>query len=319
VYVDVPFDLDDFAAADQAMLVAGQEVVTPQMAKQSIDDLVADALRYRDSTAYAELLRFIGGFRRYSPFNALLIHAQMEGAAYVAPASHWASRYARRVRPGERPIVVLQPFGPVLFVFDVSQTDAEPDAPPLPQSVVNPFAMPPLERVQPALGWALENAKADGVRVQMVSAGSQSAGCISLALPGSTQRVVVKQRPEELRHVPIRFETRINRDFDDTERYATLAHELAHLYCGHLGSEKDDRWPDRARVEEAVAEFEAESAAFIACRRLDDDAAMPPHLAQYLDENPEVPEGISLERVAAAAGAIAEMSLGWVKPRKRKE
>jgi hypothetical protein len=42
---------------------------------------------------------------------------------------------------------------------------------------------------------------------------------------------------------------------------------------------------------------------------------MPPHLAQYLDRCAEVPDGISLERIAAAAGRIVEMSAGWQKPR----
>lgn len=291
------------------------EPITPQMAKASIDDLVADAHRYRGSREYGNLLRFMGRFRRYAPFNALMIHSQMEGAAFVAPANRWRDGYGRRVRPGERPIVVLQPFGPVLFVFDVSQTEAEPGAPSLPEGFVNPFAMPPIQSAERALDWAVENAKADGVRVSMVSAGSFVAGCISKARPGPVQKVAVSRRPPEHREVPVRYETRINRSFTVTERYATLAHELAHLYCGHLGSDKADRWPDR-RVAEDIGEFEAESAAFIACQRLDDDARMPPHLAQYLDACAEVPFGISLERIAAAAGQIVEMSARWQKPHK---
>jgi hypothetical protein len=130
---------------------------------------------------------------------------------------------------------------------------------------------------------------------------------------------MVKRRPEELRQVPVRYETRVNHSFDPSERYATLAHELAHLYCGHLGAHEQDRWPDRGSVSTEVAEFEAESAAFIACQRLDDDAAMPPYLAQFLEGTPEVPDGISLERIAFAAGQVVEMSLDWVKPRKRRD
>jgi hypothetical protein len=68
-----------------------------------------------------------------------------------------------------------------------------------------------------------------------------------------------------------------------------------------------------------VAEFEAESVAFIACTRIDDTAALPPHLAQYLTENPEVPRGISLERVAAAAGRVIELAEDWLPPRRDRE
>jgi len=314
---DVPFDLDTYPSAAE---IAGPppDPVTPEMAKQSIDDLVADALRYRSSTAYADLLTFMGRFRRYSPFNALLVHAQLEGAAFVAPANRWAAKYGRRVKPGERPIVVLQPFGPVMFVFDVSQTEPEPGAPELPDGFANPFAMPPIVGVEPALGWAVENAKVDGVRVHMVPGGSLSAGCIRPARSAGMQSVMVRRRPPVYREVPVRFETEVNRSFTATERYATLAHELAHLYCGHLGSCDSDPWPDRGRVSREVEEFEAESAAFIACQRVDDTARMPPHLGQYLAGQSEVPAGISLERVAAAAGQVVEMSAGWINPRKRK-
>jgi hypothetical protein len=42
-------------------------------------------------------------------------------------------------------------------------------------------------------------------------------------------------------------------------RYATLVHELAHLYCGHLGTPDDGWWPDRQNLSLTVCEFEAES------------------------------------------------------------
>lgn len=309
----------ELTPANQAMLGGFHERVTAEMAKQSINDLVSDALQYRDSRDYHDLLRFMGRFRQYAPFNALLIHSQLKGAAFVAPARLWSEKFERRVKPGQRPIVVLQPFGPVMFVFDVSQTEGEPGAPSLPEEFVNPFAMPPMRGVQSALDWATENAKIDGVRVQEVSAGSLLAGCISTTRSGFSQRILVKRRPPERRDVPVRFETQINNSFSATERYATLAHELSHLYCGHLGGGKPDRWPDRRGVREEVAEFEAESAAYIACQRIDDSAEMPPHLAQYLGATPEVPEGVSLERVAASAGQIVEMSAGWIKPRKRND
>lgn len=45
------------------------------------------------------------------------------------------------------------------------------------------------------------------------------------------------RRPEETVKVPIRYETEVNRDLTPTERYATLAHELGHLYCGRAGDQ----------------------------------------------------------------------------------
>lgn len=42
------------------------------------------------------------------------------------------------------------------------------------------------------------------------------------------------------------------------ERFVTLAHELAHLYCGHLGPSHGDDWPDRRRLPAVAREIEAE-------------------------------------------------------------
>jgi hypothetical protein len=43
-----------------------------------------------------------------------------------------------------------------------------------------------------------------------------------------------------------RFRVKINRQLDRPGRFATLAHELGHTYCGHLGGDARDRWADRS-------------------------------------------------------------------------
>jgi hypothetical protein len=300
------------------LLVFGEEgrsSVKESEARRSIDDLVTEAHRYRSSNAYRDLLQFAGTFRRYSPFNALLVHSQRDGASYVAPAHRWRGDFGRLVKPGEQPLVVLQPFGPVMFVYDISQTEPFPGARPLPPEITNPYAMQTMTSVDPALSLTVENAKHDGVRVTLVPSGSLAAGCISRVSHGLSQRVQLKRRPPEWAEVPIRYETHLNDQFTPTEQYATLAHELGHLYCGHLGTPNPKWWPARSYVTDIVAEFEAESVAYIACRRVDARAVMPPHLAQYLHENPDVPDGLSLDRVMTAAGRVVEMANQRVKPR----
>jgi hypothetical protein len=43
----------------------------------------------------------------------------------------------------------------------------------------------------------------------------------------------------------IRFEIVVNRNLPLLDRYATLAYELGHLLCGHLGARPEELWPDR--------------------------------------------------------------------------
>ncbi len=107
----------------------------------------------------------------------------------------------------------------------------------------------------------------------------------------------------------MRFALELSAAHRGLTRYATLCHELAHLYCGHLGTPNEKWWPDRHRVvDHRTAEFEAESVSAIAVWRLDPSAAMPPYLAQHLSSEPDVPPRMSLERVTQAAGLVCRMA-----------
>ena len=74
-------------------------------ARVALDELFALAHKYNSSEAYLELMRFVGRFRFYSPFNAMLIHTQMPGAQFVCTALRWQRDYHREIKIGARPIV----------------------------------------------------------------------------------------------------------------------------------------------------------------------------------------------------------------------
>src|SRR5258708_17420970 len=101
-------------------------------ARRALDDLFANARQFNLSAAYFDLVQFVGRFHFYSPFNAMLIYIQMPGARYVATARRWGGDFRRHAHVGARPIVILHPMGPVLFVFAVSDTAPMSRAPPLP-------------------------------------------------------------------------------------------------------------------------------------------------------------------------------------------
>src|ERR1700730_9993402 len=85
-------------------------------ARTRIDELFARAGKYNSSDAYLELMRFVGRVRFYSPFNAMLIYTQMPGAHFVCTARRWRKDYRREIKVSARPIVILEPMGPILFV-----------------------------------------------------------------------------------------------------------------------------------------------------------------------------------------------------------
>lgn len=289
-----------------------------EVVRRSLDELYELARRYRSSSEYMELMRFVVRFRFYSPFNALLVQIQMPGATYAAPAHRWRRDYGRRIKAGGRPLVILQPMGPVMFVFDVSDTEPEDEAPPLPRDVTHPFETR-AGRVGSELDRVVENAKRDGVHVIPRDAGSQSAGAIRTVKDGRYLKVVAKHGPPvELVQVPLRYELFLNSDHSREATYATAAHELAHLYCGHVGTPNPSWWPDRRGLSDDLREFEAESVCFLLCGRLGIDNPSEEYLSQYAAKFKESP-AISLESVMKAAGLIERMGREHLKPRKDKE
>jgi hypothetical protein len=201
-----------------------------------------------------------------------------------------------------------------MFAFDVSDTEPLPDAPPLPREVTSPFEVRG-GTIGNELERTIENAKRDGVRVSLRSAGSQSAGQIGIATTTASLEIVVRLRPKfESVRVPVRYETLLNSAHSHEVQYATLVHELAHLYCGHLGTPNQSWWPGRSHLSVNVREFEAESVCYLVCRRLGIDNPSEKYLAGYVEHNSVVPE-ISLECVMTASGMIEKMGRERLKPR----
>ena len=288
-------------------------------AKRALDELFSLTFRYKTSKSYQELLRFVSGFRFYSPFNAMLVHIQMSGATFVAPPHRWLREYGRSIKPNARPLVILQPMGPVMFVFDASDTEPVGGAQRLPLEVENPFevrhgnAGGRLEEV-------IENAKRDGVRITQSRGGSQSAGSMRLVDAGvllsqQFQAGSDKDRKPVVVAVPVRYDLVVNANHSREAQYVTISHELAHLYCGHLGT-PDKRWrPDRLGLDRDIQESEAESLAFLVCARSGIGNPSETYLASYVQDQERVLP-ISLDCVMKAAGLIETMSQQRMMPRK---
>ena len=289
-------------------------------AQESIDYLLRQAVQYGSSADYAQLLRSVAGFHEYSPYNAMLAQLQLAGAHYVLPPQQWDARYRRSIKPGAQPIVVLRPFGPVMFVFDVSQTEEREDSRPVPKGIENPFQMPDIGGARQRLNNLIATTKADSVRVEVTPRGSQAAGRIQSVSTRDTQAVLRRKRPHQVwDNVPVRYLSIINANLSDTEQLTTLAHELGHLYCGHVGTHDEQRWPSRLGLSEEAVEIEAESVAYLVCLRVDSSTVMPPHLHQYVDARAPLPS-IDVARVVAAAGRVLELSSGTLprEPRTKK-
>jgi hypothetical protein len=287
-------------------------------AKRALDELFTLTCQYRSCKSYHELLQFVARFQLYSPFNSMLVHVQLPGARFVASPHRWLRDYRRRIKAGARPMVILQPMGPVMFVFDVSDTEPTEDVPPLPPEVEKPFEVrkghigDELERV-------MENAKRDGLRITKSQEGSQSAGSIRHVAKDArgSQKFhtgMDQHRKPIFVEIPVHYDLLVNDKLSREAQYATIVHELAHLYCGHLGTPNDKWWPDRRGGNINMVEFEAESVAYLVCSRANIDNPSEQYLSGYVENEQNVP-AMSLECVMKAAGLIETMSRQKMKPR----
>lgn len=309
------FDLSD-EASDPSVTPAA--VWERDAAKRALDELFSLTHQYKSSQAYRDLLQFVTRFRSYSPFNAMLVHIQMPGAIFVAPPHRWFRDYGRRIAPSARPLVILQPMGPVMFVFDVSETELTERATSLPPEVEDPFEVRQ-GYVGSSLEMMIDNAKRDGIRTTKRKEGSQSAGSLGRVAQEvhesqPFQNGIDKNREPVFIDIPIKYDLVINRTLSREAQYATIVHELAHLYCGHLGTPKIQWWPDRRGLSHEIEEFEAESVAYLVCLRCGIDTSSEWYLSHCLEEHERVPP-ISLERIMKAAGLIESMGQGRMKPR----
>lgn len=169
----------------------------------------------------------------------------------------------------------------------------------------------------------IENAKRDGVRIIRSQEGSQSAGSIHRVAKDvrASQKIQAgfdKHRNPVHVYIPVKYDLIVNTNLSREAQYATIVHELAHLYCGHLGTPNNQWWPDRRGLEHQAEEFEAESVAYMVCTRLGIDNPSEQYLAGYLRQKEQVPS-IRLECVMKAAGLIESMSRDKLKPRNLKK
>lgn len=150
----------------------------PRDRRDPLADMADAALRYGRYRGLSELMADVGRLGQYRPFNAFLALLQLPAASHLLPAHRWEDTYRRPIRPNQQPLVLLMPKGPVMFLFDVSQTEETPESRPLPQQLRNPFAMQDVQGAEQALHNIATNVKADGVRFHPAKTGWDRAGCI---------------------------------------------------------------------------------------------------------------------------------------------
>lgn len=236
----------------------------------AIDQLFRSALHDKGTYAFDEFLGFARKFNNLSVYNAMLVRLQRPGAAMVGSRRLWR-QLDRKVLPDAIPIVILQPFGPVRFIFELGDTDGKP----LPGQNQNPlFAHGAVtEEVFQRTKNAAEKFAVEVVETDQY--GNNLAGTAA-GLGVCPKRLIGNKERA--------FRVKLNSKHDLPSKYATLAHELGHIYCGHLGTDCKGRWPNRSQLSSKARELEAEAVAWLVCQRIGITTRSKEYLHELIDE-----------------------------------
>ncbi len=276
--------LDDGSAE---VAVRGERV-TDDEAVSTIDALLRQGALYRRSEAFREMIAFMGRFRDYAPYNVMLVRLQNPSCGFFATEKDWRDRHGRTLIEDALPMLILAPMHPVMLVYDVDQTTGKP----LPKELeaFGRFDGPWNPRW---LANMLENAERHRIRVEFKTLSSTHAGWAMTAPADARWKIRIV----------------VHAGLDEPSRFGVLAHEMAHILLGHLGTDRDHWWPGRFNLHRGAAEVEAESVAHIVASRFGLTGSSAAYVAGYMGGE-TVPLGVSMDLIAKVAGKLEGMARG---------
>ena len=250
-----------------------------------LDKLIEESRCYKKGRDYMELLKFVAKLPNMAPFNAMLVQLQKPGIAYAASAAEWRRRFRRTPKEGARPLLILMPFSPVGLVYDLQDTEGEP----VPKDAFSFAARGNIWKQD--LELFRERLIKKNIEVFEYDAGDQNAGYIRVVSRAATEKEYSF------------FKMGINKNSDPPAQFATIAHELGHLFLGHLGREGKHGIAARPKLSHVMQELEAESVAYIVCMRRGVEPESKQYLTEFVEEHTTV-EHLGVDRIFRAAGHV---------------
>jgi hypothetical protein len=274
----------------------GNGVLIEEGRHGQVRQLIKQAIEAPTPEGLADFLNFATKFRRLSIWNARMAQIQRPGARIIASEREWQT-IGRYVLPDAVPIMILWPFSPIRFVFELEDTGPPIDR----ESIHDPFAAQGEFRSKflSALESNLKKRKNFIITIEKRRQGFSRAGTAAAqgnlwnhgepAEPiGKFVRENTISTSEASPNRAPAFRVTVNDRLEPKERFVTIAHELGHIFSGHLGAcasqgnqEEESGWPDRRRLGKDEREVEAEAIAFLVASRAGLVTRSAAYLAAY--------------------------------------
>lgn len=277
--------------------------------ESNLDLLWQNVKSYRSSKNFMAVMKACSRFRHLAPYNAMLVEMQRPGARYVLTGKEWRRRFDRGIKPNARPLIVLVPFGPVDFLFEISDTYplktdlfSETD-----DDILEEIAAPYKTRKEVSdkiLLATIERLPIHGIAIDTsLITGVDYAAQIEL-LTNNSHFIDFSIGKKQNLHWQANYLLSVNKNAQKGECFASICHELGHLFCQHLIAPPNwEKWQVR-KLSHAAKEFEAESVAWLICERLGIGNPSEKYLSNYLTNNNEIPIEVSIERILYATKEV---------------
>lgn len=269
--------------------------------RSNVDELQFLIDQYRNSDRFKQMLDFVGKFRYLAPYNAMLVEMQLPGAKLVLTGKRWRD-YGRKIKPNAQQLITLLPFGPIQCMFDISGTEPIEGVKAKDESELMEEWDTCLKKVEgdikpEALKQLINNLPAYGIYYDDSFLAANTYGGYLMPY----KHAIKVQIGDELIKTTSRFIISVNHKQSDTEKFHTICHELGHLLCRHLYyDERARRW-----LEKKEEEFEAETIAWLVCKRMGINNPSEQYLATYAKDG-QIPL-CSIDLIMKAVTEIEEM------------
>lgn len=268
--------------------------------KDSIDDLLKRSLEFKDTKEYFKLFRFLGRFRHYSNYNTMMVHLQNEAITAYGGVGFWKDKFNRTIKEDAKVYVILQPFAPIMPVYDVMDTEGEEPADVFLKNGVGRKLFDVKGVIPPTfLDNIIKIVNSWGIKVKFKPLSFIAGGYVTTIYSNKLEISLKEEHTKE-------------------QNFATLIHELAHLFLGHTGHELLKKKTENGKEKEiriqnrvfsiSAQELEAESVSYIVCTRFGLETESEKYLAGYITNKRDFEE-FSFENVIKTADKIENLFL----------
>lgn len=280
------------------------EKVREKEFKENIDELQFLVKSYRDSREFKKLLDFVGRFPYLAPYNAMLVEMQRPGATFVLSGKEWL-KLGRKPKLNCQKLIILKPFCPVQCVFDFEDTEpASADVHAIKEIELIEMFDKTLETKDGhvstiVMQHLMDNLPTYGIYLDKSFVAANTYG--GYIQPYKQKKLTIKIYKDTTIQYESCFALSVNHNQNETTMFHTICHELGHLFCYHLAY--NDKKRRKLTLKER--EFEAETVAWLVCKRQGIRSSSEEYLATYAPQG-EIPI-CSIDHIMKAVTEIEKM------------